>query len=148
MASFPIMTREPGREDAGTSAGDVVVPHDLTSAGVARRAIGRVLSAAHWRRDLIADAELLVSELVGNAVRHARPLPGGVLRVGWELRSNGMVVRVMDGGSRGLGLPHRLMTSADSVSGRGLAIVAALAAEWGVETQSVGQCVWAILPGA
>jgi anti-sigma regulatory factor (Ser/Thr protein kinase) len=149
MASLPIMAREPGREgQADVRSGDVLVPHDPTSAGLARRAVAEVLASAHWRRDAIADAELLVSELVGNAVRHARPLPTGRLRIEWEVGSGRALIRVIDGGSRGSGLPHRLMTSVDSVSGRGLGIVAALAQEWGVDAHAVGQSVWAVItPG-
>ena len=38
------------------------------------------LEAAEEARD---DARLVVSELVGNAVRHARPLADGTMRVAW-----------------------------------------------------------------
>ena len=35
---------------------------------------------------LLADVIAVLAELVGNAVRHAEPLPGGVIRVAWRLR--------------------------------------------------------------
>jgi anti-sigma regulatory factor (Ser/Thr protein kinase) len=96
---------------------------------------------------LAGDAELLLSELVGNAVRHARPLPGGGVRVAWEVASSEVVLRVTDGGSTNGHRPRETPAGPDAISGRGLTIVAALAARWGVEPASGGggQSVWAVL---
>jgi anti-sigma regulatory factor (Ser/Thr protein kinase) len=94
---------------------------------------------------LAGDAELLLSELVGNAVRHARPLPGGVVRVAWEVATREVVLRVTDGGSSNGHRPHETTVGPESTSGRGLTIVAALARRWGVEPTRGGQSVWAVL---
>ena len=63
----------------------VVVPHHPRAAGQARSRlaaeIGRVV-----RPELLADVVSVAAELVGNAVRHASPLPGGVIRVAWLVR--------------------------------------------------------------
>jgi anti-sigma regulatory factor (Ser/Thr protein kinase) len=126
----------------GTS---VVVPHDVRSASVARHHLCRDLDAHSVEVELANDAELLLSELVGNAVRHARPLPGGVVRVAWEVATEEVVLRVTDGGSTNGHRPHEAVAGPDAVSGRGLAIVAALAARWGVERARGGQSVWAVL---
>ena len=45
---------------------------DLTVVDVARRFVGRTLEAWRFERDVAADAVLLTSELVTNAVLHAR----------------------------------------------------------------------------
>jgi anti-sigma regulatory factor (Ser/Thr protein kinase) len=125
--------------------GSVVVPHDARSASVARHHLCRDMDAQRVDDGLAGDAELLLSELVGNAVRHARPLPGGVVRVTWEVKAREVVLRVTDGGSTNGHRPNAAVFEPDSVSGRGLAIVAALARRWGVEPTGGGQSVWAVL---
>jgi anti-sigma regulatory factor (Ser/Thr protein kinase) len=100
--------------------------------------------------ELLADTATVTAELVGNAIRHARPLPGEVIRVAWRLRADGAAaiveVRVTDGGAERLPAPR--VASPDATDGRGLAIVATLALRWGVERDGLGQCVWAELGGA
>ena len=127
------------------------VPHDPRSAAAVRRELTRELGARSVSAELTDDVEILVSELVGNAVRHANPLPGGVLRIAWELAGNGdgheITVRVTDGGAiNAAEFPHELLDAPiDSEGGRGLRIVATLASDWGVDTEAPGQSVWAIL---
>ena len=122
----------------------VVVPHHPRGAGQARSRlaaeIGRVV-----RPELLADVVSVAAELVGNAVRHATPLPGGVIRVAWLVRltadTQTVVIRVTDGGA---GTEPRVQPhDSDSTDGRGLSIVAALAEHWGFERDGLGQCVWA-----
>ena len=122
----------------------VVVPHHPRGAGQARSRlaaeIGRVV-----RPELLADVVSVAAELVGNAVRHATPLPGGVIRVAWLVRLTAdmqtVEVRVTDGGAS---TEPRVQTyDSDSTDGRGLSIVAALAERWGFERDGLGQCVWA-----
>lgn len=124
----------------------VVVPHHPRGARVARHRLATELASA-VRPALLADVVAVVAELVGNSVRHADPLPGGVVRVAWRLRpgvdSDVVEVRVTDGGA---GEQPRIRTDGpDSVDGRGLTIVAALAKRWGVERDGLGQSVWAQL---
>ena len=122
----------------------VVVPHHPRGAGQARNRlaaeIGRVV-----RPELLADVVSVAAELVGNAVRHATPLPGGVIRVAWLVRltadTQTVVIRVTDGGA---GTEPRVRPhDSDSTDGRGLSIVAALAEHWGFERDGLGQSVWA-----
>jgi anti-sigma regulatory factor (Ser/Thr protein kinase) len=124
----------------------VVVPHHPRGARMARQRLVTEL------RDslppmLLADAVAVLAELVGNAVLHADPLPGGVIRVAWRLRAGGgderpvLQVRVTDGGALE---PPRIRTEpVDAIDGRGLGIVAALSDRWGVERDGLGQSVWA-----
>jgi anti-sigma regulatory factor (Ser/Thr protein kinase) len=115
----------------------VVVPHHARGARLA----GAVSS------ELLADAVAVAAELVGNAIRHARPLPGDVIRVAWRIRAGVgrqlLEVRVTDGGATDE--PRQRDVGPDSVDGRGLIIVDALADRWGVERDGLGQSVWAEL---
>lgn len=126
------------------------VPHDPRSAAAVRRELSRELGARRVSAELTDDVEILVSELVGNAVRHANPLPGGVLRIAWELARGAdgheVTVRVTDGGAiNAAEFPHEVDSPLDAENGRGLRIVATLAADWGVENEAPGQSVWAVL---
>jgi anti-sigma regulatory factor (Ser/Thr protein kinase) len=92
----------------------------------------------------VADAALVISELVSNAILHAYPLPGERLKVAWVVADGWLEVAVSDGGSATM--PHDTHPGVSSVGGRGLAIVAHLCRTWGVRDDEVGLTVWAILP--
>jgi anti-sigma regulatory factor (Ser/Thr protein kinase) len=124
----------------------VVVPHHARGARLARHRLAGEL-AAIANPELLADAVAVVAELVGNAIRHAQALPGDVIRVAWRIRvesgTQRLEVRVTDGGAGDE--PRRRDAGIDSVDGRGLTIVAALAETWGVDRDGLGQSVWARL---
>jgi anti-sigma regulatory factor (Ser/Thr protein kinase) len=124
----------------------VVVPHHARGARIARHRLAGEL-APIVVPELLADGVAVVAELVGNAIRHAEALPGDVIRVAWRFCTDGdrqrLEVRVTDGGA-GDG-PRPRDATVDSIDGRGLAIVAALAETWGVERDGLGQSVWAQL---
>jgi anti-sigma regulatory factor (Ser/Thr protein kinase) len=126
----------------------VTVRHAPASAGQVRRQLGTDLAGAYVPAAAISDATLVASELVGNAVRYAAPLPGGVLEVSWALHPDHLRLRVCDGG--GASVPARHDAGPEDVRGRGLAIVAALARDWGVEISGNGSgptsTVWVDLP--
>ena len=123
----------------------LTVPHHARGARIARHRLTEALSGA-VSADVLLDAAAVAAELVGNAVRHASPLPGDVIRVAWRLVVGGGVeIRVTDGGSAVA--PRVLAADPDSVGGRGLTIVQALACRWGAEPEGRGQCVWAELRG-
>jgi serine/threonine-protein kinase RsbW len=111
----------------------LLVRHEAESAGQVRRALVDDLARAGLSREVIDDAALLVTELVTNSVRYARPLPGDVLQVNWDLERDRLVLRITDAGGRDA--PHRLDAGPRDTRGRGLAIVAAVAARWGVERE-------------
>lgn len=123
----------------------VVVPHHPGGARLARHRLAAELADV-VPPTLLADLIAVLAELVGNAVRHARPLPGGVIRVAWRLRPSAegalIQLRVTDGGGPSTG-PRLRTASPDAADGRGLHIVAGLASRWGVEQDGMGQRVWA-----
>jgi serine/threonine-protein kinase RsbW len=84
---------------------------------------------------LIQDCLLVVSELVANAIRHARAFPAtdgrGRIRLGWSVTDEQVWVAVTDGGSS-QHRPHVEHAPLAATHGRGLAIVDAIAREWGV----------------
>ena len=88
---------------------------------------------------LLDDAALLVSELVTNAVLHARaPVDIRVRKGRYELR-----IEVYD---EGAGVPLPIFTDIDASAGRGLGLVQAIAACWGVDDTPSGKTVWFELP--
>ncbi|MFG1649248.1 ATP-binding protein [Micromonospora sp. NPDC049275] len=122
----------------------MVVPHHPAGARLARHRLADDLADV-VTPTLLADLIAVLAELVGNSVRHARPLPGGVVRVAWQLRTSAegprVQLRVTDGGANTS--PRIRTASPDAVDGRGLHIVAGLATCWGVERDGMGQRVWA-----
>ena len=126
----------------------LTVRHTPASAGEVRRKLGADLADAGLSPTVIGDATLVVSELVGNSIRYATPLPGGVLEVSWSVDRGCVRLQVSDGGGRSV--PARHDAGPEDVRGRGLAIVAALARDWGVEIGQNGSgpmsTVWVDLP--
>jgi anti-sigma regulatory factor (Ser/Thr protein kinase) len=124
----------------------MAVPHHAGGARQARQRLAAELDQL-VPPSLCADVVAVAAELLGNAVRHAQPLPGNVIQLGCRVRTDesGFLVelRVNDGGSSLI--PRERTPEPDSPDGRGLAIVAALAQSWGVERSPHGQCVWAHL---
>ena len=105
-----------------------------------RQARQRV-SAALEARSLDAaapTAELVVSELVTNAVLHART----PIEVRLTVRPDLVRIEVHDGTSR---RPPRRYFSDEATSGRGLRLVEELSEAWGVEMDGAGKTVWAEL---
>jgi len=125
----------------------VLLPHEAMAVPQARRAVVADLSTplADPAVAAVVDAvAVVVSELLGNAVRHAAPLGEGDLILRWSVEVDAVRIEVVDGG--GGALASRDAT-ATATSGRGLRIVEALASEWGSETDTTGRrTVWATIP--
>ncbi|HEY8456268.1 MAG TPA: DCC1-like thiol-disulfide oxidoreductase family protein [Actinopolymorphaceae bacterium] len=121
----------------------LVLPHDEASVGRARSRLTEDLQAAGVAPVDIDNARLVLSELLSNALRHARPLPGGTVRVAWVRRAYELEIAVTDGG--GSTAPRMLELPVAAVSGRGMAIVAALAERWGVRKEPGQATVYAVL---
>ena len=109
-----------------------LVPHAPLSASSVRHELVIDLTASHVPPAVVDDAALVMSELVGNAVRHGSPLPpdGGV-RVSWELTPDRVHLEVWDGGAATQEVADRGGVPPTAENGRGLTIVSLLAEEWG-----------------
>lgn len=121
----------------------ILLPHDPTSVGLARHRLDAELSGAGVLRAVVDDAVLIASELLSNALRHARPLPSGNVRMAWRLCGDGVEVSVCDGGAATE--PRVSHTSLSALGGRGLGIVDRLAERWGVRHEDGTTVVWAVL---
>ncbi|WP_211126459.1 SpoIIE family protein phosphatase [Streptomyces yatensis] len=125
--------------------------HALASDHVAAWPLSEGPTAAGEARDHVRDqltrwelapltpiAELLVSELVANAIRHGRG-PFG-LRL---LHSEELICEVTDGS---LTTPRIRHASETDEGGRGLQLVSALSQRWGTRYTSTGKCIWTAQP--
>lgn len=112
------------------------------SVGRARKFLAHHL-AAWGLPQLTEDAELIVSELVSNAVVHAHPPYGSLVATRLERLKHGVRIEVHDAGGT---WPVRQEVSADAPTGRGLALVDALTeGHWGFsDRDGPGKVVWAI----
>ena len=104
---------------------------------------------------LVDDAELIIAELVGNAVRHGLRTAPQVIQLGANapalrlclLRRIGEVMLAVTDPSDEAPTPKA--PSSDGESGRGLQIVGALSYIWGWSPiEGNGKAVWAVLKSA
>ena len=123
--------------------GTVLLPYAPASVAVARQRLAADLNAAGIFAGAVGDAVLVVSELLSNAIRHARPLPGSSVQVAWALDDDAVEVAVSDGGA--VTRPTPAQPTVSSLGGRGLDIVEYLARTWGVRADDGGLTVWAVL---
>lgn len=134
-----------GRVPREVSASNVVLlPYMPASVATARWRLAADLRKAGVTGPAIGDASLVLSELLSNAILHARPLDGSTIRVAWSITEGWLEVWVSDGGSSTR--PRAQHPSLAATGGRGLAIVDHLARDWGVQSDSHQTTVWAVLP--
>ncbi len=122
-----------------------LLPYTASSVGVARRRLIDDLTKAGVYEVTACDAGLVLSELVSNALRHATPLAGSLVKVSWQLEDDCVEVAVSDGG--GPTVPMVNKPAANALGGRGLGIVDRLCLRWGVYAQpgESETTVWAAL---
>ncbi|CAG6396203.1 SpoIIE family protein phosphatase [Streptomyces cocklensis] len=107
---------------------------DPAEVGRARSLVRDTLRA--WELTEVAEtAELLVGEVVTNAVRHAHDRPVGLRLV----RADALLVEVSDDDH---GVPVLLSAGPEDEGGRGMRIVSRLAREWGTSRSAQGKTVW------
>ena len=128
---------------AAAAAGRWRPPDDGNPVAAARAWVRRLLPEIVDRRaraSLAEELDLVISELVGNALRHA----GGVRGVLLGAADGCVRVTVLDGDDRS---PTLREPSLDLESGRGLLLVDALCRAWGVDHDLArgGKGVWAQL---
>lgn len=128
-------------ESVGSSHGAeayVDLPLSLTSVAAARRFVAEQMK--EWKvEQLLDDALMVSSELVTNAVTHAR----SSFRIRLSLNLARLRIDVLDGGT---GTPEPQPPSETEEHGRGLYIVDAVTTAWGLEElPGEGKLVWAEL---
>ncbi|QKV94407.1 ATP-binding protein [Streptomyces sp. NA02950] len=112
------------------------------------RSVGRARAllreqARSWKvpEEQAALAVLLLSELMTNACKHARVSPGREVRARCVVRDEKLRVEVSDASDV---MPRPRQAAPEDESGRGLALIAALADGWDAERRpcGVGKTVW------
>lgn len=110
------------------------LPAEPTAAAVARAILEAV--GSDLPEPIVVDAKLLTTEVVTNAIRHARGTQAVIVRV---RRNNYVRVEVVDQGPM---FDPQPQTSTRAGGGRGLMLVDAVANAWGVEPDEAGKKVW------
>ncbi|MGY5011290.1 SpoIIE family protein phosphatase [Streptomyces sp. 900105755] len=113
------------------------VPADPAAVSEVRSRVTRQL--ADWDLDELSfTTELILSELVTNAIRHGRA-PIGVRL----LRDRTLICEVSDGSTTS---PHLRYAASTDEGGRGLFLVAQMAERWGTRYTPAGKVIWAEQP--
>ncbi|WP_413754919.1 ATP-binding protein [Streptomyces sp. MMBL 11-3] len=124
----------------GTPSYSEVLPCIPASVGRARALVSSVLATWGIDDDLADCGEVIVSELMANAVRHT-----------WTHRSKVIIERQADGSVRiGVSdrshvLPCVQRATDDAETGRGLLLASALSRSWFCETHRWGKVTWAVV---
>ncbi|MFF4303028.1 SpoIIE family protein phosphatase [Streptomyces sp. NPDC001601] len=113
------------------------VPADPAAVSEVRSRV--TLQLADWDLDELSfTTELILSELVTNAIRHGRA-PIGVRL----LRDRTLICEVSDGSTTS---PHLRYAASTDEGGRGLFLVAQMAERWGTRYTPAGKVIWAEQP--
>lgn len=140
---------EAGSTDSGTilpePAETLRLPFDVTSVTAARGAVTRALVDRGAERQTIDDANIVVGELVMNAIRHGRPHRDDTIEVAWSLARDTLQFSVCDGGQ----VEHleAQMPAPTEFGGRGLGMVEMLCRRWEYDNRD-GTRVTAAIPAA
>jgi DNA-binding NarL/FixJ family response regulator len=107
---------------------------DASICSLARRQLTEVLRV--WGFDHVLDeAQLLMTELVTNAILHA----SSAVDVELKRRAGGIRVEVTDTGAGAL---ERVDAELDDTHGRGLMLVEVMASDWGTASNGTTKTVW------
>lgn len=115
---------------------ELELPATPASVPAGRRLVRSVL--LDWGYDDVVDtAELLVSELVTNGIKHAQSYVHITVHANHVLR-----ITVTDSRPDLLPVPLDRMGDLESDGGRGLALVATLSDDWGVHRDQQSKSIW------
>ena len=120
-----------------TPRAEVELPVSREAPALAREFL-RGSTCAEHHSEVVDDAVLLVSELVTNSVLHGGP----PVVVAVDCDEATLQVRVRDGSPM---LPAPRDAASGDENGRGLALVAEMSADWGVDTEEDGKHVWFVI---
>lgn len=116
------------------------IPRRRRHVPAARHHVLKALAGWGLTGELVDFVALLANELVTNAVTHCR-VSHAQVRVALTLDGRDLLLEVSDPDRDRLPVPHR--AAPDEEGGRGLALVAALADDWGHRKDPFTKCVWA-----
>jgi serine/threonine-protein kinase RsbW len=141
----PQATPEP--RSLGVHCSRLADPFEVTLAAevdapAAARAAVTAWMTGHVSETMLTDAQLLVSELVANSVRHAEAPADALISVRAQMRADVLCLEVQDGGTSGA-IVHRAPDLSYG-GGFGLNVVEVLSRRWGVD-RDAGTRVWAEL---
>jgi anti-sigma regulatory factor (Ser/Thr protein kinase) len=117
----------------------ITMPNDVSAPAAARNALRQL--APPGAPDRVQQAQLLVSELVTNSVRHAVTSPADQVVLELDIDDRRIRAEVRDTG-RGMPRPQPEAVRSAGLGGFGLYLVAQVATRWGVEPLEVGKRVW------
>jgi anti-sigma regulatory factor (Ser/Thr protein kinase) len=138
MARSPMPGDSEVRADEDGHHAMAVFARDVVSVSSAREWLTQFLAHHDVTSAVSADASLVLSELVTNALRHGL---GDIVTLG-SLHDDEVRVSVIDAGDE---LPNLLPTAPDRIGGLGLHLVGRVADDWGVASFPGGKTVWATL---
>ncbi|BCL28835.1 ATP-binding protein [Streptomyces aurantiacus] len=116
------------------------IPKHRSHVPTARQRVCKTLADWGVTGELADAVTLLANELVTNAVTHCR-VPYARIQITLALDAPELVLEVSDPDKDRLPRPRD--SPPDEESGRGLALVAALADSWGHRQDPYSKCVWA-----
>ncbi|MGZ8750795.1 MAG: ATP-binding protein [Pseudonocardia sp.] len=143
--SWPPADAQPPRRSAppvrppGDGHRELLLPADPTAPGAARAFLRCATEEWGVDDDLAQDAAMVITELVANAVDHART--ESTLSIG--VAHEGLCISVRDTRPGPVLRPAPIDPTA--ARGRGLQMVDALTTAWGVTLHAGGKTVWAVL---
>ena len=120
-----------------TPRAELELPVSREAPALAREFLRGATCVEH-HSEVLDDAVLMVSELVTNSVLHGGP----PVVVAVDCDEATLQVRVRDGS---LDLPAPRDAARSDENGRGLALVAEMSADWGVDTEEDGKHVWFVV---
>lgn len=107
------------------------LPFEPATASIARTKLASFLTLNGASSSVIDDALIVLSEMVANAVCHGDPGQDNSIELTWAIRKGLLEISVRDGGEGASLKP--IDFDEDSLSGRGLSIIARVADRWWVD---------------
>jgi anti-sigma regulatory factor (Ser/Thr protein kinase) len=120
---------------------EAILPPEAASLARARAMVGRVVDAP---REVVADAQLVMTELLANEIKHGRYPPGDPLMCRARRKASVLRLEVTHRGP-GFHMPRAPVPISLRLreTGWGLALITRIADRWGVDDRADRRLVWA-----
>ncbi|WP_327695618.1 ATP-binding protein [Streptomyces sp. NBC_00459] len=119
------------------------IPKHPRNVPEARAQVRKALADWGLPTDLAADVALVATEFVTNSVRHCE-VTFSLVEVTLTLQGNQLLLEVSDPDKEKIPAPRT--AGQQDENGRGLAVISALAAQWGCDLRRFTKCSWATFP--